>query len=180
MTARLPQLTVLGAPTGSLLVGYSSTSLSKGQPQRVQARELCLRDSYGSSEMCVATLGVTALSSLRNCWRELGWRGDPSSLQPSLYEAHTILKYPLNLEGKKKKRDCTDFKECSERKEKKWGRRSPRQTCGVARYLGQIDAHHLFPNAASLHEAVQVCFLLGCLRYWVPFGRIHMWPKTVL
>lgn len=34
-------------------MGYSITNLSKGQPQREQARELCLGGSYGYSEMCV-------------------------------------------------------------------------------------------------------------------------------
>lgn len=88
-----------GAPTGALLVGYSNTSLSKGQPQREQAKEFCLGDSYGYS-MCDYP---GSSCSLRKCCRELGWRGDPSSLQPYLYVAHTILKYPLMLEKKKKK-----------------------------------------------------------------------------
>lgn len=43
-------------------MGYSSTSLSKGQHQREQAREICLGDSYGYSETCMATPGATALS----------------------------------------------------------------------------------------------------------------------
>lgn len=93
-------------------MGYSSTSLSNGQPQREQARELCLEDSYGYSEMYVTTLEAAAL--WRKCCRELGWMGDPSSLQPYVYEAHKILKHLLVLEEKKN----THFKERLEKKKK--------------------------------------------------------------
>lgn len=57
------------------LVGYSSTSLSSGQPQRTRAGGLRAGDAYGYSELCATNPGAVALS--RRCCRERGrnWGG---------------------------------------------------------------------------------------------------------